>query len=187
VNAICASECGIDKFRLDYRKEQNLGAISFVRTRGNKLRDLFHWLNRLRGSNVVNVPMITLDELCFNDPVALIKIDIEGMELDALRGAGKLLRRCHPVIYFEQSSTTRLADTYDYLADIGYRMFWLETHPFNQNNFRGVKDNIWWRTETGILSVPTHVQHPKGLVEVERNHQAPPSRLNARAGIAVSA
>jgi FkbM family methyltransferase len=187
VNAICGAESGSIEFRIDYRKEQNLGAISFARGRGNRWRGLFYWLNRLRGLNTVNVPIITLDELCRDELVALIKIDIEGMELDALRGAGKLLARCHPVIYFEQNNTTRLSDTYDYLSGTGYRMFWLETHPFNQNNFRGVTENIWWRTETGIIAVPKHIQHPTGLIEVKRNDQSPPNRLDARAGIAVSA
>jgi FkbM family methyltransferase len=187
VNAVCGAESGSFKFQLDYRKEQNLGATSFVYTHGNRWSDLFHWLKRLRGPNVVNVPIITLDELCRKDPVALIKIDIEGMELDALRGAGSLLRRCHPVIYFEQSNTTRLADTYDYLAGIGYQMFWLETHPFNQNNFRGATENIWWRTETGIIALPKNTQRSNELIEVKRYDQTPPSRLDARAGIAMSA
>ncbi len=34
-------------------------------------------------------------------PVALVKIDVEGMELDALRGGIELLRRDRPVLYIE--------------------------------------------------------------------------------------
>jgi FkbM family methyltransferase len=187
VNAICGAERGNCEFQLDYRIEQNLGAISFVRRRCNACRSLIHWLKKLKGRHgVINVPIIMLDEVCRDEMVALIKIDIEGMELDALRGAGKLLARCHPVIYFEQSDTTRLTDTYDYLVDIGYRMFWLETHPFNRNNYRGVTENIWWRTETGIIAVPKHIQCPTGLIEGVRDDHSPPNRLDARAGIAVS-
>jgi len=119
--------------------------------------------------------------------VAVIKIDIEGMELDALRGADKLLTRCHPVLYFEQSTTTRLVETYDYLTAIGYRMFWLETHPFNRNNFRCLTENIWWRTETGIIALPKWAQIPNDLVEVRRTDPSAPHRLDARAGISLAA
>jgi FkbM family methyltransferase len=187
VNAICGEKSGSVEFRLNYKNEQNLGAMSFVRTRRKRWSYIFHWLNRLRDPTILNVPIITLDELCRDEPVALIKIDIEGMELDALRGAGKLLARCRPLIYFEQNNTTQLADTYDYLGAMEYRMFWVETHPFNQNNFRGVTENIWWRTETAIIAVPKHTQHPTGLIEVKRNDQSLPSRLDARTGIAVGA
>ena len=187
VNAICAERIGSLEFQYDYTKEDNYGAISFARSRGNAWRKLFRWLTRGKGPISVKVPTITLNELCGDEAVSLIKIDIEGMELDALLGADELLARCHPVIYFEQSNTRRLADTYDYLTAIGYRMFWLETHPFNQRNFRGVEENIWWRTETGIVALPGRSQPTNELIEVQRADQFPPCRLNAREGIAVSA
>ena len=187
VNAICSAKRGKCEFQLDYKIEQNLGGVSFVRRRSNAWRSLSHLLKQLTHRQGVNdVPIIVLDDVCRDEMVALIKIDIEGMELDALRGASKLLTRCHPVIYFEQNDTTRLADTYDYLADTGYQMFWLETHPFNKNNYRGVTENIWWRTETGILAVPKNMRCPTDLIEVERYDHSPPNRLDARAGIAVA-
>jgi FkbM family methyltransferase len=186
VNAICAAESGSVEFRPNYNKEQNLGAISFAGTLGNGQRKLSRWLRRLIRPYSVNIPLITLDELCSDEPVALIKIDIEGMELDALRGAANLLTRWHPAIYFEQNDTTRLPDTFNYLVDIGYRMFWLETHPFNQNNYRGERENIWWRTETGIIALPARFQAPTTSIEVHINDKSPPNSLDARAGIAVA-
>lgn len=48
----------------------------------------------------VSVPVARLDDLIDHD-VDLIKIDIEGAELPALRGAKGLLSRCTPVLLFE--------------------------------------------------------------------------------------
>jgi hypothetical protein len=62
-------------------------------------------------------------------------------------------------------------------------MFWLETHPFNQNNFRCSADNVWWRTETGIIALPKWAENPNGLVEVRRSDPSAPHRLDARTGI----
>jgi len=185
VNAVCAENSGSRKLRVDYTKEENFGAISFFDTRNGISQALARWLDRLRGCSAITIPAIRLDDLCTNASIALIKFDIEGMELDALRGARKTLLRCRPAVYFEQNSAARLTETYDYLVGAGYRLFWLETHPYNQLNFRGAKENIWWRTETGILALPAADDPPSQLIEVRRNDRSPPHLLNARDGIAV--
>jgi FkbM family methyltransferase len=187
VNAISAERCGTFAFRGDYAGEQNVGAISFAPKRTGLWRRLSDWLGGFQGRAGSDIPVVTLDSLCANEPIAFIKLDIEGMELDAMRGARETLSRCHPAIYLEQNNAAHLAETYDYLAACSYRLFWLETHPFNQNNFRRAKENVWWRTETGIICVPNGVSPPSSLVEVQRDDPAPPSRLDARMGIAITA
>lgn len=49
-----------------------------------------------------DIPMHRLDDLMAHDDVDFIKLDCEGYELHALRGAEQLLRRCRPVICVEQ-------------------------------------------------------------------------------------
>lgn len=51
----------------------------------------------------IKVAMKTLDELVSADAVDVIKIDIEGAELGALRGAVQLIARCRPTIMFESA------------------------------------------------------------------------------------
>ncbi|MBM7488392.1 FkbM family methyltransferase [Bradyrhizobium sp. USDA 3686] len=50
-----------------------------------------HLLGPNETHNSIDVPMTTLDALIDNRPVSLMKIDIEGYELPALRGATSLL------------------------------------------------------------------------------------------------
>lgn len=66
--------------------------------------------------------------------VALLKIDVEGHEAAALRGALETLRRDHPVVVFEQLAEDIDAQgsspTLDVLRQAGYRSLWtLEFSP----------------------------------------------------------
>ena len=46
------------------------------------------------------VPVVPLDELVCG-PVDFIKIDVEGMEMQALAGAATLIAAQHPILYVE--------------------------------------------------------------------------------------
>ncbi|HEU5475407.1 MAG TPA: FkbM family methyltransferase [Actinophytocola sp.] len=52
------------------------------------------------GARAVSVPTTTIDALDLAD-VTMIKLDVEGAELAALRGAADTLRRCRPVLLIE--------------------------------------------------------------------------------------
>lgn len=47
-----------------------------------------------------DTPMITIDSLGLDD-VGFIKLDVEGMEYHTLKGAEETLKRCKPVVLFE--------------------------------------------------------------------------------------
>jgi FkbM family methyltransferase len=58
-----------------------------------------------RGHNLTDVPLLTLDSYSLRRPVHFIKIDIEGAEPLALRGAKRLLQEDRPVILSELHPT----------------------------------------------------------------------------------
>lgn len=60
-----------------------------------------------------------MDELV-DRAVAVIKIDVEGMEVDVLRGATRILEQYHPVIFAEAHSIEHRQEIADYLARFGY-------------------------------------------------------------------
>jgi FkbM family methyltransferase len=73
------------------------------------------------------VKLAPLDDLLGQTQVDFIKVDIEGHEPAALRGATQMIRRCHPVILFEAGAVEDAdIDAQDYdamfqqLIDLGY-------------------------------------------------------------------
>jgi hypothetical protein len=83
----------------------------------------------------LRVPMITLDAWREKHPagaVQAIKLDIEGGELRALRGATELLRRERPLLVcevVEDPGDRRHSDTqalFGLLEAAGYRWRWIE-------------------------------------------------------------
>jgi FkbM family methyltransferase len=69
------------------------------------------------------VPTTTLDALLgeFGRP-AIVKMDIEGAELMALRGATTLLREVRPIVACEVSNEASKADVTRLLLDAGYEL-----------------------------------------------------------------
>lgn len=77
-----------------------------------------------------DVHLSTLNEVCANETVSLIKIDVEGFELEVLKGGIAALKRDRPVIIVEVSAAREglnnpsPEDVYNFLDDFGtYRFF----------------------------------------------------------------
>lgn len=85
---------------------------------------------RIKGEETV--ASATLDRIAAENglpPVDLIKLDIEGAELRALRGAEELLRRDHPALLMEVMEETLVtqgasaSQLLDYVRQFGYSIF----------------------------------------------------------------
>ncbi len=61
-----------------------------------------------------------LDDFAFVRPVAAIKLDVEGMEIDVLEGARQLLLRDRPLIYAECSTEQHYRRMARWMEAIGY-------------------------------------------------------------------
>ena len=73
--------------------------------------------------DVVEVTTERLDDVSFGRPPRLLKIDVEGQELEVLRGAERMLRDAAPVVLVEVEQRHRDGDVqevFDYLASLGY-------------------------------------------------------------------
>jgi len=74
----------------------------------------------------VHVPTVALDSY-FDErtPISAIKIDVEGAELDVLKGAERILRQYRPLIIVECEDRHHVRgsvhDVFSYLAALGYR------------------------------------------------------------------
>src|SRR3974390_1421611 len=96
----------------------------------------------------ITVKTVRLDEIVPEAiPISLIKIDVEGAELQVLQGAEGVLRRDHPVVIFEHepggalSYGTEPTKLYDFLGHCGLRIYlmcdWLQgMPPITKEEFR---------------------------------------------------
>jgi len=73
----------------------------------------------------------------------LIKIDVDGHELEVLNGAVETIERCRPIIYIENEINEKREAMVAWLIDHGYRLFWHRPYLFNIDNFRGDKRNVF--------------------------------------------
>jgi len=82
----------------------------------------------------IPVPLVRLDDL----PLAscrLVKIDVEGMEANVLRGARQFVARLRPVLYVENDRAEKSAELIALLREMKYELFWHEPDLFNPANF----------------------------------------------------
>lgn len=75
----------------------------------------------------VQVEIVTIDSLVAGDrDISFMKLDIEGAELFALRGADRLIRQCRPVIvmevnpWFLEGFGISVDEVFDHLEGLGY-------------------------------------------------------------------
>ena len=82
---------------------------------------------QLDGSSVTSVDTLTVDELQIERPISFLKVDIQGSDLYALRGArATILRHRMPILFeFEQQFQAEFGTTFqdyvDFVQSIGYR------------------------------------------------------------------
>ncbi|WP_062374960.1 FkbM family methyltransferase [Halomonas sp. KX33721] len=67
--------------------------------------------------------VIALDILRFRKPVRAIKADVEGMELDVLEGARKLISKDKPLLFIEAQAEDDFEALHTILVELGY-VYW---------------------------------------------------------------
>lgn len=92
--------------------------------------------------------MITIDSFAadgdaFGASPVLIKIDVEGMEVDVIYGAMGTIERCRPVIYLDYGERENGHEVWVALEAIGYKAYWSMGPFFNPLNSFGNSVNIW--------------------------------------------
>jgi len=98
-----------------------------------------------------------LDEILYrlNTPIALIKLDIEGGEADALQGCENTIKKHQPYIFFEAIDEEKGMRAVNILKEHGYEMRWFVSLLYHQDNWKGEKTNPWELTSSfNILAWP---------------------------------
>jgi FkbM family methyltransferase len=127
----CGKESGVVSFEVpDYRSLGNFGGTSMCARPTTPTRH-------------ETVPCIRLDDLVPTAAVGLIKIDVEGYELQVLEGSSNIIARSHPVLYVENDRVNNSPQLIQWLFDHNYQLWWHLPPLFNPENFFAVKENIY--------------------------------------------
>jgi FkbM family methyltransferase len=133
----CGQENGAVRFALpDYRAGGNFGSTEMHAA-------------PLAATRSETVQCIRLDDLVGSAEVGVIKIDVEGFELNVLKGCVRILERCKPVLYIENDRVAQSAELIQWLMDHEYRLWWHLPPLFNPDNYLGVQEDVY----PGILSL----------------------------------
>jgi FkbM family methyltransferase len=148
---------------IDYARPGNFGAVS---------------LEGPQPDSGTPTPLTTLDSLQL-PACALIKIDVEGFEPQALRGAAETIARCRPFLYVENDRVAHQQENISLMAEMGYRLYWHTPSLFSPDNFRQTKENVFAGIASlNMLGVPRERGiNIEGLVEIDPDNWTSPLRV----------
>ena len=114
------------------------------------------------------VPLVTLDSLDL-PACQLLKVDVEGMEVEVLKGAEQLIQIHRPLMYVENDREERSEELLGMIERLDYRAYWHFPRVFNPDNFYGDPVNIFGNVASvNVLCVPKEAKLPvEGLRQVQ--------------------
>lgn len=161
-NAGCGDEqAWLPIKRLNPSQTNNYGGLS--------LESLKHEKSDLK------VRIETLDDVLDIPRLNLIKADVEGMELQVLKGAAGLIAEHRPHLYLEANEAGASADLYHHVKGLDYDMYWHLPRMFNPKNHNGDSEDLFpGIVSMNILCIPSERQaNLKGFREVADENDHP--------------
>ena len=128
-----------------------------------------------QAADLEEVEIDTLDGMFGDSPCALLKIDVEGMEEDVIRGGLDLINKNNPIIYVENDRLEKSKSLIALLLDLKYRLWWHVPPLFNPNNFFVNKENIYsYLTSCNMFCCRGDHEAAKGLIEIKSSDDPHP-------------
>jgi FkbM family methyltransferase len=144
--ALAAENGVINVPDLDPCKQGNFGGLSLL------------------GENLgQQVNCYTLDGFISIPKLALIKIDVEGMENEVLKGGRQLIQKFKPFLYLENDRVEESESLMHFIDSLGYRMYWHLPTIFNPENYYGDIENIY----PNVVSVNMFCVHQSNDISIE--------------------
>jgi hypothetical protein len=82
-------------------------------------------------------------------------VDVDGQELDILRGAEQAIARHRPILYVENDKPEDYPDLVPWLHQHNYRLYQHHAPLYNPQNFRGNPVNVFGGIVSAmILAIP---------------------------------
>jgi FkbM family methyltransferase len=156
---------------INYRANTNYGAIKL-----NSLRERVE-SDTSTLQHAHEVPVRALDGLINLPQLRLIKIDVEGMEPDVIRGAEQTIRKFRPILYVENEFPEISERLLEIILDLDYAAYWHIAPLYSSKNFRANPENLFKNiacinnlcfpkemnvTVTDLRPVRSTSEHPRG-------------------------
>lgn len=91
----------------------------------------------------IDTSIITLDAYVNLNKFNLIKLDVEGLEVEVLNGAKKLLKKHQPFLYVEFNNKQGNDQLLNKIYELDYVPYWHIYTKHNPNNHNKQQKNIW--------------------------------------------
>lgn len=101
----------------------------------------------------VRTPVITLNSV-ETDAAALLKLDLEGAEVEVLAAASSTLDRMKPVVACEMNELDAGIEVIRLLRALGYRAYFASFASYNPNNFNGAPNGFGFAREASLIFIP---------------------------------
>ncbi|GMI13177.1 hypothetical protein TrVE_jg131 [Triparma verrucosa] len=169
--------------KVNYSSTGNFGGISLL--------DESNWKGRGPYETVEKIRLDDMLPLLSSCPT-FVKIDVEGMELDVLKGMSALIAKCSPVIHIENNCKKGSKDIIEFVNSVVgireadghkepiYDMYW-DVHPyFNPLNFFNNQHDVFTDSllSMNLLCIPRSsrpdlikMQESKNMVKVLPNER----------------
>ena len=132
---------------------ENAGTIS-VPLLDPSVRSNFGALSLQGATFGESVPLVTLDSLDL-PACQLLKVDVEGMEVEVLKGSEQLIETHRPIMYLENDRVERSEELLGIVERLDYSAYWHYSFMFNPDNYFSDAENIFGNiASVNILCVP---------------------------------
>ena len=151
---------------VDYTQTENFGGVALARE---------------GGSDAELASVATLDERLDGVPCTLIKIDVEGMEEDVIRGGINVIRTHRPLLYVENDQIAKSQSLIACIQELGYRLWWHIPKLYSPQNFFNMSENIFGETASfNMICSCRDLEAVKGLKEIKSPHDPHPAAQKSR-------
>jgi FkbM family methyltransferase len=152
IENVHAFHCGLG----EERKHQTEGKMDF----SSKLNAGGYSLGAIPGAEE-SIKIEKLDDIINpEDCISLIKADVEGHELQILKGATNLIKRDRPFLYLENDKVEKSPQLISYIWSLKYNIWWHIVPLFNPYNKANTQQNIFGNIRSfNIICIP----HEKNL------------------------
>ena len=138
--------------KINYKEQNNFGGIS------------------LSEKGEIKIKQIKLDDLEFQK-INLIKVDVEGMELNVLNGGKNSINKHRPFLYIENDRKNKSENLLSFLLENNYDCYWHTSNLFNMDNFKKNKINVFDKIymSLNVIAIPKEKGINLDLIKIKTN------------------